>query len=53
MYHSEKTINNVLYYRNRPNGPWTEFTSAMLNERIEELEYRLLLSKEFNQGGSK
>jgi hypothetical protein len=55
MYYAERTINNVLYYKNSPKGLWIEFSKVMLTSRIEELESKLLeelensLLEEFNQ----
>jgi len=42
MYYVEMLIDGQLHYRNTPQGQWVEFTSKMLNDRIIELEARLL-----------
>lgn len=42
MYYIEKLIDGELHYKNTPKGYWIKFTSKMLNERITELEKRLV-----------
>lgn len=42
MYYVEKLINGKLHYKNSPESDWEEFTVLMLNNRIKELESRLL-----------
>lgn len=46
MYYAEKLMLGELHYMNIPKSPWIKFTARMLNERIIELEKRLL--EEFN-----
>tara|TARA_R100000951_G_scaffold116765_1_gene130548 strand:+ start:7557 stop:7715 length:159 start_codon:yes stop_codon:yes gene_type:complete len=46
MYYVEWLIDGELHYKNSPKGQWLKFTSRMLNDRIVELEKRLL--EEFN-----
>ena len=52
MYYSEEMIGNELHYKNSPNGAWIKFTSRMLNDRIVELEKRLLEEFNINNGDS-
>ncbi len=42
MYYVEKLINGELHYKNTPNGMWFRFSHKMLNDRIIDLEKRLL-----------
>ena len=46
MYYVERLMDGELHYKNSPRGQWHKFTSKMLNDRIVELEERLL--EEFN-----
>ena len=46
MYYEERIISCELYYRNSPKGKWIMFDIEKLNERIQDLESRLL--SEFN-----
>ena len=46
MYYIEKIILGKLHYKNSPKSPWIIFSTERLNERIVELEQRLL--EEFN-----
>lgn len=47
MYYVESLIDGELHYKNLRGGQWIKFDSKMLNNRITELEERLL--KEFNK----
>jgi hypothetical protein len=42
MYYAEKIILGKLHYKNSPKSPWIIFSIEKLNERIVELEKRLL-----------
>jgi hypothetical protein len=42
MYYVESLIDGELHYKNSRRGQWFKFTSSMLNDRIVELEKRLL-----------
>ena len=42
MYYVERLIDSELHYKKSRRGQWVKFTSKMLNDRIVELESRLL-----------
>lgn len=50
MYYIELLIDGELHYRNSRQGAWLKFTSKMLNDRIVELEKRLLDESNHNRG---
>jgi hypothetical protein len=52
MYYSEILICNELHYKKTRKGAWIKFTRKMLNDRIVELEKRLLEEFNINNGDS-
>jgi hypothetical protein len=46
MYHDEKIINGILYWRGTPNGEWTQYTLTQLTAKIERLRRQVQRSLE-------